>query len=138
MTDIKNVAPEEAWRLLQSDTKAQLVDCRTKAEWNFVGAPDLASIGKKTYFVEWQAFPNTGPNPNFVAELAQQGLRKDQTLIFICRSGGRSMSAAKLATQNGYATCLNLAGGFEGDLDGAQHRGTIGGWKRASLPWKQG
>jgi len=138
MTEIRNVAPEEAWRLLQSDKNAELVDCRTKAEWNYVGAPDLASIGKTTYFVEWQGFPNTGPNPNFMVEIAAQGLAKDKTLIFICRSGGRSMSAAKLATAFGQRCCLNLAGGFEGDLDDRQHRGQRNGWKCASLPWKQG
>jgi rhodanese-related sulfurtransferase len=138
MTDVRDIAPEEAWRLLQSDKNAQLVDCRTKAEWNFVGVPDLSALGKKTVFVEWQGFPNTGPNPNFVAELGAQGLKKDQVLVFICRSGGRSLSAAKLAVQNGFAVCHNLAGGFEGDLDSFHHRGQVGGWKRAGLPWTQG
>lgn len=138
MSEVRDIPPEEAWRLLQADKDARLVDCRTKAEWNFVGVPDLSSIGKKTVFVEWQGFPNTGVNPNFVAELAGQGLRKDQTLVFICRSGGRSLAAAKLATQNGHAKCLNLAGGFEGDLDPHHHRGQVGGWKSSALPWTQG
>jgi rhodanese-related sulfurtransferase len=138
MTEVRDIAPEEAWHLLRSDKSAQLVDCRTKAEWNFVGVPDLSAIGKKTMFVEWQSFPNAGPNPNFVAELGAQGLTREQALVFICRSGGRSMSAAKLAVQNGYATCHNLAGGFEGHLDSFHHRGQTGGWKHAGLPWTQG
>jgi hypothetical protein len=32
----------------------------------------------------------------------------------------------------------NVAGGFEGPLDDERHRGTVGGWKAASLPWLQG
>ena len=27
--------------------------------------------------------------------------------------------------------------GFEGDKDGTGHRGTLGGWKAAGLPWVQ-
>jgi hypothetical protein len=39
-------------------------------------------------------------------------------------------------TAIGFAHCFNIAGGFEGDIDGNGHRG-VGGWKSAGLPWRQ-
>ena len=33
---------------------------------------------------------------------------------------------------------VNVAGGFEGDIDGEGHRGHVNGWKAANLPWRQG
>jgi hypothetical protein len=38
----------------------------------------------------------------------------------------------------GYRACHNVAGGFEGQLDDERHRGSVGGWKAAGLPWLQG
>ena len=40
-------------------------------------------------------------------------------------------------TQAGFSRCYNISEGFEGDKDAAAHRGTVGGWKVAGLPWKQ-
>jgi rhodanese-related sulfurtransferase len=57
--------------------------------------------------------------------------------MFICRSGGRSHSAAQAATQAGWREAYNVLEGFEGDKDAAQHRGSVGGWKKACLPWIQ-
>ena len=39
---VENVPPRKVWEALQKDPKAQLVDVRTDAEWNFVGLPDLS------------------------------------------------------------------------------------------------
>jgi rhodanese-related sulfurtransferase len=57
--------------------------------------------------------------------------------MFLCRSGVRSHGAAQLATQAGYTRAMNILEGFEGDLDANGHRGTVGGWRKASLPWVQ-
>ena len=62
---------------------------------------------------------------------------KDAAVLFLCRSGARSMSAAIAATTAGYQTCYNIAGGFEGPPDGEGHRGSIDGWKARGLPWEQ-
>jgi len=62
---------------------------------------------------------------------------KDAPIVFMCRSGGRSKAAAVAMTAQGFRRCYNLAGGFEGPLDSARHRGTAGGWKAAGLPWAQ-
>jgi rhodanese-related sulfurtransferase len=57
--------------------------------------------------------------------------------LFLCRSGARSRAAAAALTRIGFEKAFNVAGGFEGDLDGEGHRGAITGWKAAGLPWRQ-
>jgi rhodanese-related sulfurtransferase len=126
----------EAWELLKSDPKARLIDVRTTAEWNFVGLPDLSSLGQEAALIEWQMFPTMQPNPQFVAA-ASAGADKDAPVLFLCRSGARSRSAAIALTAAGFGRAYNIAGGFEGDLDGERHRGHTNGWKAAGLPWKQ-
>jgi rhodanese-related sulfurtransferase len=131
-----DLSAEEAWALLQSDPKARLVDVRTQAEWNFVGLPDLG--GRDVALVEWQMFPTMQVNPDFVATTeAAAGGDKTAPVLFLCRSGARSRSAAIALTRAGYTKAYNIAGGFEGDLDGERHRGQRNGWKATGLPWKQ-
>ena len=60
-----------------------------------------------------------------------------QRLLFLCRSGVRSVGAAQRATELGLEGCYNVLEGFEGDLDGAQQRGHRGGWRFRGLPWIQ-
>lgn len=132
-----DVTPEEAWQLLEQDPKAVLVDVRTREEWMFVGVPDLSALGKQAVFVSWQVFPQMGVNPDFADDLKDAGVAPDQTVLFLCRSGGRSRAAAIAMTQAGFATCFNVLDGFEGDPDGNRHRSTVGGWKFSGLPWVQ-
>lgn len=140
---ISEVGPKEAWDILGNDLSAVLVDVRTQAEWMFVGLPDLGPLGKSAIQVEWKSFPSMVENPSFLSELAQHlGESAPSKMLFICRSGGRSLSAAK-AVARSYAqsgqpvTCVNVAEGFEGDLDATKHRGTHSGWKARGLPWRQ-
>lgn len=128
---------KEAWAVLERDAAATLVDVRTVPEWEFVGIPNLGSIGKQPVLVQWRLYRESVPNPDFLAELEVAGVRKDATVLFLCRSGARSKSAAVAATAAGYATCYNVAGGFEGHLDNAKHRGSVDGWKVLGLPWEQ-
>jgi rhodanese-related sulfurtransferase len=140
-----DLTPKQAWELLKQEPSAVLVDCRSQSEWSFVGLPDLSSVGKRPVLVEWQSFSPTGPdgkprmiaNGRFVEEVEKAGVPKDATVIFICRSGGRSRSAAIAMTQRGWRRCYNLAGGFEGTHDAAKHRGSASGWKADGLPWVQ-
>lgn len=133
-----DLRPAEAWALLQKDPKAVLVDVRTTPEWGYVGLPRLDGIGKETLCVSWQVFPDMARNEGFVEEVAAKGIGKDQTVLLICRSGVRSRSAAMALTAAGFGPCYNVAEGFEGDRDGEMHRGSVGGWKVAGLPWAQG
>ena len=45
-------ASAKAWAALAADPSAHLVDVRTVAEWNFVGLPDLGTLGKRVLLVE--------------------------------------------------------------------------------------
>lgn len=141
MTYAGDIDAREAWALLKSDPNAQLVDVRTAAEWSFVGTPDLSSLGRKTILVEWQSYPGMGRNPQFeqiVRErLSAAGASDGTPTLFLCRSGARSAAAAAAMTAAGLKKCFNVAAGFEGDLDGARHRGQLSGWKHAGLPWVQ-
>jgi rhodanese-related sulfurtransferase len=136
-----DVLPGEAWELLESDPKAQLVDVRTAAEWNFVGVPDISGLGRNTHLVEWQRFPTMALNPEFVASVAERmqaaGAGKETPLLLLCRSGTRSRSAAVALTEAGFARAFNVASGFEGDPNAAGHRGMTNGWKATGLPWRQ-
>ena len=49
---------------------AQLVDVRTRAEWTYVGIPDLSSDRQAGCLVEWQTFPDQSVDPRFVERLA--------------------------------------------------------------------
>lgn len=132
---------EEAWDILRSDADAVLIDVRTRAEWAYVGIPRLDGIGKSPILIEWEMFPSGEPLPHFTSllgdELKRLGTPGDAPLLFICRSGSRSRSAAVAMTSAGYANCYNIGPGFEGPLDGERHRSSISGWKLAGLPWSQ-
>ena len=62
----------------------------------------------------------------------------DAPVLFLCRSGRPLGRAARAATAAGYTRAFNILEGFEGDKDAAGHRGTLGGWRKAGLPWVQG
>ncbi len=128
---------KKAWEILEGDAGAVLVDVRTMPEWEYVGLPDLGSIGKQTALVQWNIYRGPAPNPDFLAELEAAGVAKEATVLFLCRSGARSISAAVAATAAGYPACYNVAGGFEGPPDGQGHRGTVDDWKSLGLPWEQ-
>ncbi|MBT6094080.1 MAG: rhodanese-like domain-containing protein [Rhodospirillaceae bacterium] len=133
-----DLSPQQTWETLQSASNALLVDVRTDAEFSYVGVPDLAELGAEPKFVNWIVFPTGNANPDFLTQLNAAAPDTDAKVMFLCRSGVRSRFAAAAATQAGYTDCYNILEGFEGDKDTAGHRGTIGGWKVAGLPWKQG
>ncbi len=140
---VGEVTPDEAWRLLAADTAAVLIDVRTRAEWGFVGVPDLEEAGQRPLFVEWARFPDMSQNPRFAEEVMEAlGAPPQGPLLFLCRSGVRSLGAAHaiaahLAPDGESVDCLNVAEGFEGDVDSNGHRGNINGWKSRGLAWRQ-
>jgi rhodanese-related sulfurtransferase len=139
---IESVSVDETWAKLTRDASAVLIDVRTIAEWAYVGLPDLSSISKRPVLVEWQSFPDERLNSAFIDRVAEAlgpiGATKDTELLFICRSGVRSLKAARAMAAAGYARCRNVADGFEGPLDPERHRGRLAGWKAKGLPWVQG
>ena len=103
---------------------------RTRPEWELVGhVPGVPRL-------EWRAYGEARPNPRCVEEL-DAIVARDEPVLFLCRSGVRSHHAAELATRAGFRAACNILEGFEGELDGERRRGTLGGWRRAGLPWIQ-
>ena len=134
---VENVPPTRVWEALRRNPKAQLVDVRTDAEWNFVGLPDLSSVGKQVVPIQWQLYPTMARNAAFADQLKEAGFTSDHHIYFICRSGQRSHAAAQEAQAAGLPHAYNVADGFEGSVDANGHRGVATGWKAEGLPWRQ-
>ncbi|NNL19519.1 MAG: rhodanese-like domain-containing protein [Boseongicola sp.] len=140
---VGEVNPSDAWRTLGDRPSAALIDVRTSAEWDYVGVPDLSELGQALYKIEWAQYPDMSVNPRFVAEVIEQtSALSPGAYLFLCRSGVRSLRAAKalaehLSNTGNDAECLNVAEGFEGDLDSQGHRGVQNGWKARGLAWRQ-
>ena len=125
-----------AWRIVQANDRAQLVDVRTDVEWRYVGCPDLGEVGHRYRQLAWQTYPGLPRNPNFEVGV-KTSAEPDSILLFICRSGGRSLAAAKAAVAAGFPRSFSVKDGFEGPLDALGRRGGTAGWKHDLLPWRQ-
>lgn len=124
-----DVSPQLAYRWWQAG-EAVLVDVRTDAERAWVGfVPEAVPLA-------WKQWPGMAQNPDFDAGL-QAAVPAGQKVVLLCRSGVRSIAAAKRATELGFEA-YNILEGFEGDPDHQAHRGQIGGWRFHGLPWRQG
>lgn len=132
-----DVTPSDAYDALRSDPRAVLVDVRTRAEWAYVGVPDLGAAGKPVLTAEWVTFPDGARNPGFVDELRAAGVQEGTPVYLLCRSGVRSVAAAQELTAQGLGPAYNVLEGFEGPHDDDRHR-CVAGWKVAGLPWVQG
>ena len=129
-----DLTPQEAWDKLEEG--AILVDVRTEGEWAHIGIPDTKATENDPLFIQW-TFPGGIPNPDFINDLNQQAPEDRATeLVFLCRSGQRSIAAARAATQAGF-TSYNVLEGFEGDPDRFGER-TVNGWKNRGLPTNLG
>jgi sulfur dioxygenase len=109
---------------------AVLVDVRSDAEREWVGfVPGAVPLA-------WKQWPGMAMNAGF-----DQGLKDavpvGKKAVLLCRSGVRSMWAARRATELGIEA-YNILEGFEGDADEHGHRGQRGGWRLRGLPWRQG
>lgn len=142
---VEEVDPSTSFEALGADPDILLIDVRTRAEWAYVGAPDLSGLGKRLILIEWRRFPTMEVNAGFVDEVEQavaaSGVEPKE-LHFICRSGARSMEAARAVARawgerGRPVSCVNVAEGFEGDLDADGRRGGLNGWKARGLPWRQ-
>jgi rhodanese-related sulfurtransferase len=123
-----DVTPELAWQWLRSG-EAVLVDVRSDAEREWVGfVPDAVNVA-------WKQWPGMAPNPSF-DDAIREATPAGKKAVLLCRSGVRSIAAAKRATQLGLEA-YNILEGFEGDRDETGHRGRKGGWKFHGLPWHQ-
>ena len=129
-----DLTPQEAWAKLEAG--AVLVDVRTEGEWAHIGIPDTASTENDPLFIQWNLAGGI-PNSRFIEQLQQQAPDNDGAeLVFLCRSGQRSIAAATAATEAGF-TSYNVLEGFEGEPDRYGER-TVNGWKSRGLPTNLG
>ena len=128
---IEDLTPVQAYELLQHNKASILVDVRTKIEHSFVGHP-LGAI-----HIPWKEFPTMQVNENFIKDVEKIAPDKTAPILLLCRSGQRSLDAAKALENIGYKHLVNIIDGFEGPLDGSKHRGNLGGWRFNKLPWQQ-
>lgn len=110
--------------------EAVLVDVRSDAEREWVGfVPGAVPLA-------WKQWPGMALNATFDDGIRAAVPPGKKALLF-CRSGVRSMAAARRATELGIEA-YNMLEGFEGDPDENAHRGRRGGWRYHGLPWRQG
>ena len=130
MSEIFNMPSEKIKDFLNDNSNSVVLDVRTEEEWSNVGKPDAESLNSKTLFISILVGPDRQKNENFVQEFLDKKVSKKDHILIICRSGVRSMAAAKLLEQQGYKNLINISDGFEGNP------ATGEGWKKSSLPCK--
>ena len=134
---IKSIESIQTWDLLTAEEGSKLIDVRTAEEWKLTGIADLQSINKQVVLLSWQIWPEMEINQSFMQSINNIFEDKNTKLLFICRSGGRSLQAANAAHEAGYSNCYNVCDGFEGKLSNDRHRNSSNGWKFNNLPWFQ-
>ncbi|MDP3798118.1 MAG: rhodanese-like domain-containing protein [Polaromonas sp.] len=123
-----DIAVQLAYQWMQSG-EAVLVDVRTDAEREWVGyVPGAVALA-------WKQWPGMAMNPHFDEGL-KNAVPAGKKAVLLCRSGVRSIAAAKRATELGIEA-YNILEGFEGDADEQAQRGRKGGWRFRGLPWRQ-
>jgi sulfur dioxygenase len=124
-----DISPQLACQWWQAGD-AVLIDVRTDAEREWVGfVPGALAL-------PWKVWPGMALNPAF-EEGVKAAVPTGKKAVMLCRSGVRSIAAAKCATNLGIEA-YNILEGFEGDPDEQGHRGHKGGWRFRGLPWRQG
>ncbi len=123
-----DIAAASAWHWLQTG-QAVLVDVRTDAERAWVGqVPGAVAVA-------WKQWPLMQDNADFDAQL-QAAVPPGTKVVLLCRSGVRSVAAARRATALGLEA-YSILDGFEGDLNAQGQRGQVNGWRQQGLPWFQ-
>ena len=126
----------EKWQAAPEQVK--IIDVRTPEEYLFVGHPAMAwKIPVATQSYEWNAekqqFP-MAPLADFVARVSQVA-KPDDTLMVMCRSGGRSAIAVNFLAKAGFKNVYNIIDGMEGDGNGDSESTPQSGWKNSGCPW---
>ncbi|QNK75181.1 rhodanese-like domain-containing protein [Variovorax sp. PAMC28562] len=123
-----DITPQTAAQWVATDA-AVLIDVRSDAEREWVGyVPGAVPLA-------WKQWPGMAMNEGFDSAM-RAAVPQGKKAVLLCRSGVRSIPAAKRVTQLGIEA-YNILEGFEGNPDAEGHRGRTGGWRFHGLPWKQ-
>jgi rhodanese-related sulfurtransferase len=117
-----DVSPQEAWYLF-AHGDALLIDVRSVEELKTVG------YVPESLHVAWATGNPLERNPNFLRELQSKADKLD-VILFLCRSGRRSVAAAEAVSSLGFKNVFNITEGFEGET------GRENGWRAHGLTWK--
>jgi rhodanese-related sulfurtransferase len=138
------VTAKEAYAKWQATPdQVKVLDVRTPEEYLFVGHPTMAwkiPVAVQSYV--WDAEKKQFPMqllPDFIARV-QTVAKPDDTIMVMCRSGGRSAIACNLLAQAGFQNVYNIIDGMEGDANAdsdsvAQAQPLKDGWKNSGCPW---
>ena len=111
-----NIKAIYAFEFLSKKVNAHLIDTRSDEEWKSTGIPDLSSINKETNLINWGPVLDQNFFEQYKKFLLIKFNRKDN-LFFICRSGSRSLMAARFALEFGFKNSYNIYEGFSNDND---------------------
>ena len=111
-----NIKAIDAFDFLSKKANSHLIDTRSDLEWKTTGIPDLSSINKEVNLINW------GPvlDQTFFEQYKNfllTSFNKNDNLLFICRSGSRSLMAAQFAIKFGYENSFNISDGFYNEND---------------------
>ena len=109
-----NIKALDAFDILTKKLNSYLIDTRSDLEWKTTGIPDLLSINKETYLINWGPVLDQSFFEEYKKFLLIRFNQKD-SLFFICRSGSRSMMAAQFAIKFGFNNSFNIYDGFSND-----------------------
>ena len=135
---------KDAYEKWKADPKGiMILDVRTPEEYVFVGHPAMAwNFPAMLQTYQWDSSGRKlpmKPNPDFVAQ-AKKLFKPSNTLLVMCRSGGRSAKAVDRLAEAGFKQVYNIIDGMEGDtVDDPQSifhgKRMKNGWKNSDLPW---
>ena len=111
-----NIKAIDAFDFLSKKVNSYLIDTRSDIEWKTTGIPDLSSINKKTNLINWGPVLDQTFFEKYKKFLLNSFNQKD-SLFFICRSGSRSLMAAKIAIEFGFKNSFNIYEGFYNEND---------------------
>ena len=138
------VTAQEAYAMWKADPeRIKILDVRTPEEYIFVGHSDMA-MNIPLLFIKYQLqagknAPAIEPNHKFISS-AKGLFAPTDTLLVMCRSGGRSALAVNQLAKAGFVNVYNIIDGMEGD--NVDDPGSVynrkrmrNGWKNSGLPW---
>ena len=137
------VTAREAYEMWKADPeRVKVLDVRMVEEYVFIGHAEGA-VNVPVAFPKYEWHPDRRKygfeiNPDFIDHV-KAVFKPDDTIVAMCRSGGRSAAAINMLAKAGFTNMYNIIDGFEGDTvndpESVYHGKRMkNGWKN-SAPW---
>ena len=136
------VTAKEAYEMWKADPETiRVLDVRMVEEYVFLGHAEMA-VNIPVAFPKYEWHENKRKygfemNPDFI-EHVKEVFKPEDTIVAMCRSGGRSAFAINMLTKAGFVNIHNIIDGFEGDMvndpESVYHGKRMkNGWKNSAL-----